>query len=266
MTQHAAPELSIVIPAYNEEGVLGATLRQLLAAFAEVGIPVELVVVDNGSRDGTGRIAREFAERTGAVRPVRVEVNQGYGNGILQGIAHCTAPWVGMIPADGQVDAEDVVRLFESVRAGDRLVLAKARRRFRLDGFRRKVVSVLYNFMVLAFWPRIGSLDINGSPKILHRDVVAALDLGSRDWFLDPEIMIKAHYLGVRVQEFNVFSRMRGSGISHVRGSTCVEFFRNLLAYRFGGRLRRWRRTAAIAPPSAAAPSPENEVVATAAV
>ena len=46
-----------------------------------------------------------------------IEVNDGYGNGILSGIPLCTAPWVGIIAADGQVDAEDVVRLFEAVTA-----------------------------------------------------------------------------------------------------------------------------------------------------
>jgi hypothetical protein len=63
----------------------------------------------------------------------------------------------------------------------------------------------------------------------------------SKNWFLDPELMIKAHYLGVRVLEMNVFARMRSNGLSHVRPSACVEFFVNLLRFRFGGPLRAWR-------------------------
>lgn len=253
----ARPEVTFVIPAYNEEGILAATLRQLLAAFDEAGIRLELVVVDNGSTDRTGEIIREFERRTPAVRGVRVEVNRGYGNGILQGLRAASAPWVGMIPADGQVDAEDVVRLFEAVRGCDRLVVAKVRRRFRLDGFRRKVVSVAYNVLVLALWPGIGTLDANGSPKIVHRDLLQALDLRSEDWFLDPEILIKAHYLGARVLELNVFSRMRGRGLSHVRSTTCLEFLRNLLSYRFGGAVSAWRRDARLPPEAPAAEVPD---------
>ena len=252
----SSPNLSLVIPAYNEESILAPTLRRLLEAFEQAGIRLEVVVVDNGSRDRTGDIAREFAARhPGAVLPVRVEVNQGYGNGILQGIPHCTAPWIGFIPADGQVDAEDVVRLFEAMQACDSRVLGKVRRRFRLDGFKRKVVSIFYNGLVLVLWPGIGTLDVNGLPKILHRDVVRALDLDTRGWFLDPEIMIKARHLGVRVLELNVFSRMRGNGLSHVRPSTCWEFFRSLLSYRFTGRLSAWRRTAKLPPPGSEAPA-----------
>jgi hypothetical protein len=67
------------------------------------------------------------------------------------------------------------------------------------------------------------------------------MDLQSKNWFLDPEMMIKAQYLGVQVLEMNVFARMRSNGLSHVRPSACVEFFVNLLRYRFGGALTEWR-------------------------
>ncbi len=257
-----APELSLVVPAYNEEAILASTLKRLLDEFEKAQIRLELIVVDNGSKDRTGAIAAEFARANPAVRPVRVEVNQGYGFGILSGLPHATAPWVGTIPADGQVDAEDVVRLFDVLRANDRMVMGKVRRRFRLDGVKRKLVSTAYNLLVVALWPGIGTYDVNGLPKIMHRDVLDALDLRTKGWFLDPEIMIKAHYLGVRVLELNVFSRMRGNGLSHVRPSTCWEFFKSLGRYRFSGVLRTWRRTARIRPPAPppqpAAPLPET--------
>ncbi len=169
-----------------------------------------------------------------------MERNEGYGNGILKSIPVCSAPWIGIIPADGQVDAEDTARLFEIVKHTDGRVMGKVRRRFRLDGFARKVVSVLYNGFVWLLWPRLGSIDVNGVPKIVHRDVLAAMDLQSKDWFLDPELMIKAYYLDVRVLEMNVFARMRSNGLSHVRASACIEFFLNLLRFRFGGALTPW--------------------------
>ncbi len=236
------PDLSLVVPAYNEEAIVASTLRNLLDAFERAGVRLELVVVDNGSKDRTGAIVAELAASRRQVRPIRVDVNRGYGYGVLQGVPHCTAPWIGFIPADGQVDAADVVSLYQAVLGSDGRVLAKVRRRFRLDGIKRKFVSVTYNLLVLALWPSLGSLDVNGTPKILHRDVLASLDLSSHGWLLDPELMIKAHYLGVRVLEFNVFSRMRSNGLSHVRPSTCWDFLRGLAELRFSSRLRRWRR------------------------
>jgi glycosyltransferase involved in cell wall biosynthesis len=245
-----APEVSFVMPCYNEEEVLPYTVPRLLRAFREAGIRFELVAVDNGSRDRTGEILRGFVEKGLPVVPVRVEVNRGYGNGLLRGLPHCRAPWIGMIPADGQVDAEDAVRLFESVRDARRPVLGKVYRRFRLDGPVRAVVSFLYNCFVKLLWPGVTTFDVNGSPKILHRDTLAAMELTSADWLLDPEIVIKAHLMGLPTLEMNVFSRMREHGASHVRAETAWEFFRRLLGYRFGGELARWRRSL---PPSAPA-------------
>jgi hypothetical protein len=172
----------------------------------------------------------------------RIEQNEGYGNGILKSLPLCTAPWIGIVPADGQVDAEDVARLFEVVKHTDGRVLGKVRRRFRMDGPFRKAVSILYNAFVWMLWPRLGSIDVNGIPKIIHRDALAAMDLQSTRWFLDPEIMIKALYLDMRVLEMNVFARMRSNGLSHVRATTCIEFLVSLLRFKFGGALTAWRK------------------------
>lgn len=241
-------DLSLVMPCYNEEAIVAQTIKRVLAAFARADVALELIAVDNGSHDRTGELIREIMDTNGNVRLHRVEVNIGYGNGILEGLPLCSAAWVGVIPADGQVDAEDAVRLFEDAVASGQLVIAKARRRFRMDGSSRKAVSIAYNLFFRALWPGVDSLDINGLPKIMPREVVRRMMLTSRQWFLDPEIMIKAHYLGVRVLEYNVFARMRGSGMSHVRATTCWEFFRSLLRYRFSRELGQWRKAQAAVP------------------
>jgi len=235
------PELSLIMPCYNEQEVIPYTIPQLVGAFQRAGHRLELVACDNGSSDRTGELIQEFAKRGLPVIHHRVSPNEGYGNGVLQSIPVCTAPWIGIIPADGQVDAEDVARLFEAVKHTDGMVIGKVRRRFRMDGLARKVVSVAYNLFVWILWPKLGSIDINGSPKIVHRGVLEQLDLESKQWFLDPEMLVKAHSIGVRVLEMNVFARMRGNGLSHVRSSTCLEFAVNLLRFKFGGGLARWR-------------------------
>ncbi|MBL8981027.1 MAG: hypothetical protein JNL26_02530, partial [Gemmatimonadetes bacterium] len=101
---------------------------------------------------------------------------------------------------------------------------------------------VTFNGLFRLLWPNIRSFDINGLPKIMPREVVRGMGLSSKDWFLDPEIMIKSYYLGVRVIEYSVFARMRSRGLSHVNAGTCVNFFAGLIRYRFSSELSVWRR------------------------
>src|SRR5437764_72820 len=171
------PDISIVMPCYDEEAIIGYTVPKLISAFQKMGYRPELVAVDNGSTDGTGAKIAQFVDRGLPVIAQRVHVNRGYGYGVLSGIAVASAPWVCIIPADGQVDAEDVVRLYESVLASDGMVVGKVRRRFRMDGLVRKVISTSYNLFVRMLWPRLNSIDINGTPKILRREVLPAMNL-----------------------------------------------------------------------------------------
>jgi glycosyltransferase involved in cell wall biosynthesis len=236
-------DVSIVMPCYNESGNVPTTVPRLVRAFANSGVQFEIIPVDNGSVDDTWAKLGELAERfPGIVNPVRVETNIGYGNGILQGMHHARGGWLGTVAADGQVDAEDVFRLYEACADTDGKVVGKVRRRYRMDGFLRRVISVGYNVFVRLLWPRLGSWDVNGQPRMLRREIAQIMDLQSTNWLLDPEMLIKAHYMNVRVIELNVFARMRGNGVSHVRMATCVEFFTFLLGFRFSGALKTWRR------------------------
>ena len=236
------PDLSLILPCYNEEEAIVFTIPELANAFEKAGHQLEIVAVDNGSKDGTSDVIRQLVEKGFPVVHHRVDTNQGYGFGLLSGIPYASGHWVGFIPADGQCDPEDVVRLYEAARHVKSWVLAKVRRRFRMDGFRRKVVSVSYNLFVKTLWPRLDSIDVNGTPKMVRREVLQTMALSSKNWLFDPEMMIKAHYLGVRVLEFNAFARMRGTGLSNVRASTCFEFFKHLIKMRFSGRMGRWRK------------------------
>jgi glycosyltransferase involved in cell wall biosynthesis len=239
-------DVSFIMPCFNEQEMVGYTITRLVAAFRRAGYKLELVAVDNGSSDRTGALIQTFVhEYPGLVKFHRVDVNQGYGHGILSGAPYCTAPWIGIIPADGQVDAEDAVRLYDTVATTDGRVVGKVRRRFRMDGWRRKAVSIAFNCFMWLLWPGLGSLDVNGNPRILRREYLLAMNLRSKNWLLDAEIMVKSQYLGLRVHEVNVFARMRSNGVSHIRAATCWEFFSNLVRARVSDH---WRRELESAP------------------
>lgn len=228
------PVVSFALPCHNEEDVLRGMVERLVGAFSEHGVYVELVLVDNGSTDGTGRVIDELiAEGLPVVKEV-VDINEGYGYGVLRGLGACRGRYVGFMCADEQVEAKDVVRVYEMCSNSKTPKLVKVRRRFRMDGLRRKLISIAYNALTTVMFGNLGSLDINGNPKIFSREYLDRMNLASKDWFLDAEVMIKAKRLELEVLEFNVLAQMREGGSSNVRVSTCWEFLVNLLRYRFG--------------------------------
>ena len=235
--------VSFVMPCYNEEACLRATAGELLDAFEHAGVPLELVLVDNGSRDSTGAIIDELIAEGRPVVKVTVSANQGYGNGVLEGLKACSAPLVGYLCADGQVAAVEAVRTYQQARDAGGPVLAKVRRRFRQDSWRRKLVSSLYNFGMQFLFGWLHSIDLNASPKVFPRVALASLRLESKDWFLDPELMLKAKPLGLTILERDVEGLPRAGGKSNVRYSTCLQFANNILRYRFGGAHRAWKRS-----------------------
>ena len=228
------PALSLVLPCYNEEDVIGNTAVHLIKVFRAMDVDLELVLVDNGSVDDTGKIIDKLIADGYPVVKEAVTVNQGYGNGVLRGIKASRGKIVGFVCADGQVEAEDVAKTYRIAAQMKEDRLVKVRRRFRMDGLVRKCVSNFYNLLTNVRFGGLGSIDINGNPKKIPREYIERMNLQSKDWFLDAEIMIKAKKLGLEVYEFNVLSQMREGGSSNVNAGTCWEFIINLLKYRFG--------------------------------
>ena len=241
-TSPPGPELSLVLPCYNEEELLRSTALELIEAFGRGGVNVELVLVNNGSTDGTGQIIDTLVAEGWPVVRQTVEVNRGYGYGVLRGLELCRGTLVGFVCADGQVQAQDVVKVYGIAARSKTPRLVKVRRRFRMDGLTRKVVSIAFNGLALLLFGPLGSIDLNGNPKILPREWLQRMNLQSEDWFLDAEVMIKAKRLGLPVSELNVLAQAREGGTSNVRANTCAEFLRNLARYRFGSvqRLIWW--------------------------
>lgn len=233
------PAISLAVPCYNEEAVLRRTVDRLIEEFRHRDVDVELVLVDNGSTDGTARIIDEMVAAGAPVTKAVVPTNIGYGYGVRVGLAACRGAVVGSIPADGQVDPRDVVNLYEVLANSREPRLAKVRRRFRMDGFKRKVISIIYNVGANVLFFGLGSIDINGTPKLFPREYLQRMKLESDDWFLDMEILIKAKDLGLPVFEQNVFAQMREGGQSNVRAQTVWEFIINLGRWRLLKRSRQ---------------------------
>jgi len=237
------PQVSLTIPCFNEEECIAETIPPLVEEFARNGIELELVLVDNGSTDRTGELIDNLIENELPVVKIRLDTNIGYSAGVLAGLSKCRAAVIGYVHADGQVAPKDVYRTFDLMHGREERVLVKVRRRFRRDGLRRKFMSVIYNFLMQGVFGWLGSIDLNGCPKMFSRQNFKAMQCRSKDWFLDPEIILKAKKLGLRVIEIDVEGRFRHGGVSHVKISAVLEFLKNIWIYRFSSYLRNWHKS-----------------------
>jgi glycosyltransferase involved in cell wall biosynthesis len=234
--------LSLVIPCYNEEAALPASMPPLIAACAKLGVPYELVMVNNGSWDATPQKIDEFIAQGLPVKRVDVPVNRGFGWGVICGLRASAGDFVGYACADGQVSPEDILNIYQAVVKAGPGAIAKARRVRRQDGGLRGLTSWGYNALFTLIYGRI-TPDVNGVPKFLAREDLARLDPLSPDSFIDPELMIKARILGMKITEVPVTFLKRQGGRSTVRVlKTSIEFVRNLLGYRRRADFREWRR------------------------
>jgi len=107
------PELSVVIPAYNERARLGRTLEAILAYLERRGLDAEVLVVDDGSRDGTAEVARAFASR--GVRLVQLPANRGKGAALRAGVLASRGGRVLLTDADLSTPIEELGRLEEQL-------------------------------------------------------------------------------------------------------------------------------------------------------
>ena len=220
------------MPLYNEEACVDRVVGELLEALREV--PHELVLVNNGSTDGTGTRINALAVAHRSVRAMHLVENAGYGGGILAGLNSLDTPIIGWTWGDGQGRAE-VVREAWSKLVRERLDVVKARRVERLDGAQRLIVSKVYN-RVMRHGFGVVTSDVNGCPKLMTVRAYQALGLRSLDWFLDPECLLKAAELGLSVGEVDAVMHPRDGGLSKVSPDTVGEFLRRLWDWRRGWR------------------------------
>lgn len=225
-TGDQVPDVSVIIPFFNEEDSVPHVVPPLLQALTNAGLQFEALFVDNGSRDATGDCLQACTKGDSRVRLLRVEINRGYGYGVLQALAVARGRHCAYLCGDGQVRPEDVAKIIGLALAND-LPFVKARRIQRLDGARRAVMSTVYNGLMRARFG-VRTWDTNATPKVVRSATAAHLDLCSPDHFLDAELTIKLHRLGIDPVEVPVVFYPRTRGESKVKTDTIVEFLRNM--------------------------------------
>ncbi|MCB9871424.1 MAG: glycosyltransferase family 2 protein [Planctomycetes bacterium] len=178
--------LSVVMPAYNEIKTLETVVKRVLA----VGMPVEIIMVDDGSTDGTRDLMDRLVEKYG-VKAIKHEVNQGKGAALKTGFAHATGDLVIIQDADLEYDPEDYHSLLRPFLEQNADVVYGSR--YLVGRYIR--VHPYYHYMGNRFLTMFSNIftglkltDMETCYKVFRREVAQGLKITSKRFTVEPEI------------------------------------------------------------------------------
>jgi len=205
-------KLSIVVPCFNE----AKNIPLILEKFSRVikRNDVEVILVDNGSRDDTCAVLNQEVSQYPFVKVQMVEVNQGYGYGILAGLKIADGDFIGWTHADLQTDPGDVIKAFEIIEQKEfsQNIYVKGNRKGRslFDQFFTWGMSAFESiYLGVKLW------DINAQPNIFHRSFYESWTNPPHDFSLDLYALYRAQKQKLHIVRFDVLFPERVHGQSN---------------------------------------------------
>jgi polyisoprenyl-phosphate glycosyltransferase len=177
------PEISVVVPCFNEDAVLSETTRRLIASLEVIGWPFEIIYVDDGSRDNTARLLTELHGSDPRIRVVRLSRNFGHQVAISAGLEYARGAAVVLIDADLQDPPEVICEMVDLWKQGCDVVYGTRQNREGETAFKTLTAKWFYRFI-----NRLSDVVIpldSGDFRLLDRKVVdALLSMPERDRFM----------------------------------------------------------------------------------
>jgi dolichol-phosphate mannosyltransferase len=210
-TQANTPDVTVVIPALNEQENLRLLLPLVGDALKELNLVVEIIVVDGGSHDDSKIVAEELGAR------VVNQQERGYGGALLAGFAAANAPYVITMDADLSHPPTFLKDFWQHRSQAELLIASRYVAGGKAEmGSVRRVLSLALN----RTYSRVLDLplrDVSSGFRMYDRRVLDALDLKARDFDALEEILVRIYIAGGRVREVPFHYQVRNSGKSHAK-------------------------------------------------
>ncbi len=203
--------ISVFFPAYNDEASIAGLVGAALALLPSLTDDFEVIVVDDGSADGTAALLDELARKDPRLRVVHHEVNRGYGAALRTGFASATKDLVFYTDGDGQYDVRELLLLRPLLVAGVDIV--NGYKVQRADGWQRKAVGAAYNRLAHLLFS-IPIRDVDCDFRLIRRRAVEQVELVSSSGSICVELVHKLHLRGCVFAEVPVQHRPRVHGRS----------------------------------------------------
>lgn len=198
-----APELSIVIPALNEEQTIGAVLNRVLGVFGREGIAGEVIIVDGCSTDRTGAIADEIAKRDERVCVIHLgpDAPGNLGSSLREGFRNARGSYVIALDCDLSHDPDEIPKLLKQKEEADLIIGSRFVKGGRADlPWKRALLTRSYNFLAKHLLG-LGIDDLTTGYRLYKKEMLDRLRLESTGFGLQVEIVVKSHLNGYTAKE-----------------------------------------------------------------
>lgn len=224
--------ISVIVPAFNEELNLADTLDSINAAASDRDLELEIIIVNDGSQDNTGRVADGLASKDGRVRSLHHQTNQGLGNTYFTGVKEASKDYVVLIPGDNECGVETLAPLLDALGASDIIIPYPVNTEIR-SRFRR-ILSKLF-VSLINFLAGLKLHYYNGT--VVHRrDMLQSCPIRSSGFVYQAKILIYMLYNGASFQQIPIkLNRNKARASTAFRFSNLVSVSRALtqiLLYR----------------------------------
>ncbi|MFN8642548.1 MAG: glycosyltransferase family 2 protein [Candidatus Binatia bacterium] len=194
-------ELSVVLPAYNEEANIERVIRQVAAYLDPRGIDYEILPVNDGSRDRTGEILAAVAQELPRVRPQTHPQNRGYGAALRTGFDAAVKRFVFYMDGDGQFDIKDLDQLLPLASED---VIVTGFRIERRDPLIRRLNARLFGGWLVRVMLNVHVRDLNCAFKLIPKKVFETITLDSTGALINAELYGRAFRAGFGIREVGV--------------------------------------------------------------
>jgi glycosyltransferase involved in cell wall biosynthesis len=206
----AIESVSAFFPCYNDEATIASMVNLARGTIERIGADGEVIVVNDGSTDGSAAVLRELSERTG-LRVVTHERNRGYGGALISGFAAARMQWVFYTDGDAQFDPSELALLAEHATADVDVVQGYKIR--RADNIARRIIGRVYHrFVAIAFGLRIRDTDCDF--RLIRRSVMDQIRLEHHTGVICVEMVRKLQDAGARFVEVPIHHYRRLYGRS----------------------------------------------------
>jgi len=203
-------ELSLFFPAYNEEANLENTVEKAIPVLKNVAEKYEVIIVNDGSKDETGKVADELATKHAFVKVITHSPNRGYGAALQSGFYNSKYSWIVTVDSDGQFDFSEVNKLIEKSSEADVVIGYRINRQ---DPLTRKIFGWGWTLLANMFLG-IKVRDVDCAFKLVNKKVIEKIPKlqSQRGGMISPELLGKAKKAGFRVMEVGVHHYPRKEG------------------------------------------------------